>query len=72
VSRAATISGVGSQAAEDGDQPGSVPFVANSLTRWNGRVETHLAALAASEDPPRMVEVERATARRTRSRSSIG
>jgi hypothetical protein len=40
------------------DAPTSVLFVGNSYTYWNDGVDTHVAALAASEDPPRVFNAE--------------
>jgi hypothetical protein len=58
------VASMGGAPAQAQDEPGPVGvlFVGNSLTYWNGGVETHVAALAASEDPPLMIEAERATA----------
>jgi hypothetical protein len=59
------IASMGSPAVDAGeehlDAPG-VPFIGHSLTSWNGGLETHFAALAASDDPPRALQTERVTA----------
>ena len=50
---------VGSARAEE--TPRRLLFVGNSFTYYNGGLETHVKALAASANPPRLIEADRAT-----------
>ena len=50
---------VGTARAEE--TPRRLLFVGNSFTYYNGGLETHMKALAASASPPRLIEADRAT-----------
>ena len=43
-------------------EPESILFVGNSFSFWDDGVWTHVAGLAASEDPPRTIDVDSITA----------
>jgi hypothetical protein len=48
-------------ATEQAVEPDSILFVGNSLTFFNDGVEQHVAALTASEDPPREIIADAST-----------
>lgn len=53
-----SVAAVVAEAADDeGVEPESILFVGNSFTFYNDGVENHVQALAASADPPRVIEV---------------
>jgi hypothetical protein len=48
-------------AADQAVEPDSILFVGNSFTSAGGGIETHVADLAASEDPPRTIRTSAST-----------